>query len=144
MAECKLTIEELGPGILQPKVLKIMNKYVDCAKADPQQRLEALLSDPTVATWIEERREDVEAAIKECEILQLLSDTVIECRKAPEWLGRVVGKLVKAGACTKPFLNDHVQDCLTINVDELMADKDETMKYYNSFMDEVEKIAQQA
>jgi hypothetical protein len=139
MGECRLTIEELGPSILGPMVLKVMNKYVDCSKPEPQTRMEELLTDSNVATWLSENREDVEAAVKACELLQLLSDTIVECKKAPEWLGKVVGLLVKAGACSNEHLLELVQDDIGINVDELCSDEALTIEYYNRFMDTVAK-----
>jgi hypothetical protein len=141
LAELKLTLEELGPGVMRPMITKIMNKYVDCAKPAMQKLMEDFIQDATVGEWLSESRDEVEAGIKACELLEVLSDTVTDCKNAPEWLGKVVGLLVKAGACSNSTLLDLVQEDIHINVNELMCEQEVAMGYYNRFMDTVKSTS---
>ena len=115
-------------------VQRIMQVFVDCAKEAPQTKLIALLEHVDVATLLAKAQVEVEDGVRNSEYLQVLTDTITDCRQAPEWLGRVVKALLEADACRIGVLFDIVVENKKINIDELMSPSDVTDKVYDRFM----------
>ena len=140
LEEMLTSLVELGSAIIKPLVMKILSKYIDCAKTSLQEKLETLLKEDGIVAVLSDNVGEVQAGVQCCEYLQLLSDTVTDCRQAPEQLGTVVGHLVRANACTTEWLLELVQTDIAINVDDLMEDQDVCITLYNRFMDRVGTI----
>ena len=89
--ELVTSLEELGSPIIKPLIVKILSKYLDCAKAPLQAKLENLLTEKSIVTILSSNVDEVQAGVQGCEYLELLSTPSQTISKrlnsSAHWLG---------------------------------------------------------
>ena len=135
--DASLVMADLGAAFVGFSVSRILTKFVDIAKPAPQELLIDLLEHEDVVPLLSAAQIEIEDAVRNHEYLQQLTDTMMDCQKAPEWLAQVVRTLVQADGIKMSTLRDIVAADITFNVEELCALPDATQAVFERFMSAV-------
>ena len=93
--ECLL---ELPPGPATSfLVAKVVQKFFGSSKPTVHDALIALLD--SVGPFLASYSDKAKDGLNSLEEIHMLCDTITDCKLAPEYLGRVVGTLIRTGAC---------------------------------------------
>jgi hypothetical protein len=96
-AEALLSLQELPRAAAGLLVLKVVNQTLNTTRKDVHKNLLQLFVDVGVA--MEGSQEEVVSGLMRCEELAMLVDSMTDFREAPEWIGAIVGTLVRVNAC---------------------------------------------
>jgi hypothetical protein len=135
LEEAYLTVKELGPSVVAPLVDKVMTKYINCSKAEQQAKLVSLVR--RLKDILAAEQAQVEQAVSDNEFLQVLTDTIVDCKSAPEWMGIIVGHLVSINAVSRPKLDEIVKVDIAFNIDEMMAPPNQAQEVFSKFLSSV-------
>lgn len=131
-------MEEGDPSFVAAIVSRAMVVYVDCAKSAQQKQIADLFA--AAGDSLKDASVEITQAVRKCEYLEVLTDTIVDCKNAPKWLGVVVGTLVSVGAVDMAALNEIVQDDIKINVDEMCSLPEDAQRVYDEFLASVVQL----
>jgi hypothetical protein len=96
-AEALLSLQELPRAAAGLLVLKVVNRTLNTTRKDIHEDMLKLFVE--LSPVLSEAQEDVLNALMRCEELAMLVDSMTDFREAPEWIGAIVGTLVRVNAC---------------------------------------------
>ena len=97
-AEALLSLQELPRAAAGLLVLKVVHRTLNTTRKEVHEDMLQLFVE--LSSALREAQEDVLNALMRCEELSMLVDSITDFREAPEWIGAIVGVLVKVGACS--------------------------------------------
>ena len=136
--EAESSLRELGVQAVGHFILKIINKYINTIKADVQNSLLKMLAD--MINILRDAQSEVEAALTRCEELCTLCDILTDCKHAPEWIGAIVGDLVRLGLCSLESVSEMVAVMKKYAIEsdpEFGPKPEEVEKVYGAFLSAV-------
>jgi hypothetical protein len=78
-------------------VPQIISKFLEAKEATKQSLLSLI---DTLAEPLSQCTEEILEALAECEEIKFLHDMILDCKLAPQYIGLVIGRLVKNSTCT--------------------------------------------
>ena len=106
--EVEESLKDLPPRAIPALSVILMSKYLDCNKAATQEKIVQLING--IASALRSHGADILAALRQWEPMITMWDYVLECRKAPLYIGEVLRAFIGINALDKESIADMISD----------------------------------